>query len=163
MIALCGAMAALAFILSQFKIFTMPQGGSITLAALPVLVVALAAGPLYGLATGLLLGIMKIAFTGHVFGFIQALLDYPAAYSGLAVAGLASDRGFPAMVIFSFLALALKFLCHFVSGYYFFSKSAWISLAYNASYGTPESAATLLCLYMLYKKKVIKALKKILG
>jgi len=163
MVALCGIMAGMAFLLSNVKLFTMPQGGSVTLVALPVLVVSLAAGPLYGLATGLLLGVMKIILAGHVYGIVQAVLDYPVAYSSLAIAGFASGPGLLPVVLFSAVALAMKFICHFISGYYFFSNSAWASLTYNASYAFPESAAALACLLLLYKKGMITVLKKMLG
>ncbi len=87
-----GIMIALAFLLSKIDLFTMPQGGSVSPAAmLPIIFLAYRWGAPRGMLAGLVLGILKMFLGGYVVSPIQGILDYPLAYAMLGMAGLASS------------------------------------------------------------------------
>jgi len=155
-IARCGIAVGLAYVLSNFKLFTMPQGGSVTFVSLPLILLSVTSGAAAGAAAGVTLGILKIFAGANIFGWVQAALDYPAAYSVLSFSGLAMSRGNNAILLFAFAALTLKFLIHLLSGYLFFSNNLYASMIYNASYGAPETAISLLALYYALKKRLIE-------
>ena len=88
--------AGLSVALSFLRLFQMPQGGSITLEALPILYLALWRGAGYGVGAGVLSGLVQLLLRPYVVHPIQILLDYPLALGVLGVAGLfrgvADDR-----------------------------------------------------------------------
>lgn len=168
-----GLCMALAFVLSYIKLFSMPMGGSITLASmLPLLWYAhrfgLPAGLLAGLAYGLLQFIQKPEF----FGFAQLLLDYPIAFACLGLAGLfpyRTDATRTRNLVFLLLGVlvgsAMRAIFHIVSGAVFFAAyapegmNAWLySAGYNGGY---LGADALICAVLavpvtwgLYKRKI---------
>jgi len=155
----CALACAMGYVLSHIRIFTMPQGGSVTLAPVAIIMVSLMSGFKAGAAAGALLGLLRIITSGHVIGWAQAVLDYPAAYSALAVAGLAPRRDAVTVVIFALAAFALKTALHIYSGYLFFGGSLKVSLVYNLWYSIPEAALCSLALYALIKNGSIIKLK----
>ncbi len=155
----CSLGAAMGFVLSYIKLFTMPQGGSVTLAPVAVIFVSLASGARAGAVTGGLLGALKIITGGHVVGWAQAVLDYPAAYAALAVAGFATRGGAVAVIVFSTAAFTLKTAAHVYSGYLFFGGSLKASLIYNLSFSLPEFALCSLALYALVKNGALSGLR----
>jgi thiamine transporter len=150
-------MIALATVLNSIKIFTMPEGGTVTLGAMvPLLFLALRRGVKVGMAAGAVFGIIDVYFEPFVYNPIQFLLDYPFAYGALGLAGIFSrrvngpqGRGGMTPVAWSIAAVALgifaRFVCHFFSGLIFFASyapagesPALYSAIYNASYLVPE-------------------------
>jgi len=156
LIARCGITVGLAYVLSNFKLFTMPQGGSVTFVSLPLILLSVTSGAAAGTFAGLTLGVLKLFSGAKVFGWIQAALDYPAAYCVLSFSGLAAGRGDKQILLFAFAALAFKFLTHLFSGYLFFSENLYASMIYNASYSAPEAALSLLALHYALKKRLIE-------
>jgi thiamine transporter len=133
--------AALSLALSYLKLFTMPQGGSITLEMAPLLTFALLRGPRAGIAAGAVSGLLQALFGGYVVHPAQALLDYPLAFGALGLAGLLPGRPLAGCL----LGGSLRLLCHVLSGVIFFASFApkgtnvWIySLAYNGSFLVPS-------------------------
>lgn len=155
----CALACAMGYVLSHIRIFTMPQGGSVTLAPVAIIMVSLMSGFKAGASAGALLGLLRIITSGHVIGWAQALLDYPGAYSALAVAGFAPRKDAVTVVVFALAAFALKTAVHIYSGYLFFGGSLKVSLVYNLSYSLPEAALCSLALYALIKNGSIIKLK----
>lgn len=83
-----GIAAALSLILSLFPLWKMPQGGSITLSMLPVLVVAFRRGVIPGLICGFLAGCFQMIADPYIFSLPQAILDYGLSYTVLGFAGI---------------------------------------------------------------------------
>src|SRR5712692_9262163 len=84
---------ALSGALSLITIFTLPQGGSITLASMvPVLLFALRRGPKLGVIAGAILGLVVLVEMPFVVHPAQLLLDYPLAFGALGLAGLFLNR-----------------------------------------------------------------------
>ncbi|MFN3367515.1 MAG: energy-coupled thiamine transporter ThiT, partial [Exiguobacterium mexicanum] len=72
--------AALGLIFDLLIPFRMPQGGSVSLAMLPIFVMAYRHGLKGGLATGALVGTLQLLFGAYIFTPVQFLLDYTFAY-----------------------------------------------------------------------------------
>ena len=75
--ALCeGAiLVALAFVLSFIKLYTLPNGGSLTPAMFPLLLFALRWGLSRGLAAGFVFGLLQLLFDGaYAWGWESMLL-----------------------------------------------------------------------------------------
>ena len=65
---------AIAFVLSCIKLFRMPQGGSVTPAAmLPLILFALACGPVQGMVVGFAFGLLQGGITED--GLVAALVE----------------------------------------------------------------------------------------
>lgn len=149
-------MIALSTVLSQIKVFSMPQGGTITAGSMvPILLVGLRHGTKWGVTAGVLTGILNLIIDPAVVHPIQALLDYPVAFGMLGLAGLASGRSVLAGAALGSLALFGRFVAHVLSGVVFFAEYAgdqnvWIySSVYNGSYMLPEMIISAVLLAML--------------
>jgi thiamine transporter len=127
---------ALGFLLSFIKVWTMPQGGSITPASmLPVMLFAYIYGTPKGLIVGFAYALLQCLQDFYVVHWAQFLLDYIVAFTLLGLAGLIKKSILPGMAI----AGVLRFVAHTVSGVVFFAEYAGIgqnvwaySLGYNS-------------------------------
>ena len=141
-----GALAvALSVVFSVIRLWSMPQGGSLTLEMVPLFLFALRRGGRAGCAAGAVSGLLQLFTGGYVIHPLQAVLDYPAAFAALGVCGFMSGRPTAGMV----LAGVLRFGCHVLSGVVFFSAFApegsnvWLySAVYNGSFFFPTLAVT---------------------
>ncbi len=161
-----GVALALATILNFIKVYTMPQGGSITLEMLPIIFIALRWGWKPGVFLGTVYGLLQLLLGATIYYPLQALLDYPIAYGVLGFSGLISNlfsqNDFKIQAILITLATllgsSLRFLSHVISGVVFFGEYApegidvWIySLGYNASYLIPQMILTTIAMILLIK------------
>ncbi|MFM1654767.1 energy-coupled thiamine transporter ThiT [Brevibacillus sp. B_LB10_24] len=159
-------MAALAYVLGMVKIFQMPQGGSISLVMLPIVIVALRRGLTAGLIAGLIVGELKYLIGGYVVHPVQFFLEYPVAYTAIGLVGLARSANWlsganqTAKIWLSLLmAVTVRLLCHFTAGVVWFGSYApegmpvtTYSFLYNLSYILPEYIITGIVLTLLVKK-----------
>lgn len=141
-IAQIGVALALAAVLSMVKLFQMPQGGSVSLETLPIIIMALLYGPRIGILTGFMYGLFQLLLGPFIVHPIQLLLDYPLPFAALGLAGIWKKRQ-PLGIAVGF-AFRLSF--HVISGAVFFAEYApegvpvWqYSLGYNSSYIVPEA------------------------
>lgn len=146
---------AIAFILSCIKLYKMPQGGSITPAAmLPLIAFSLACGPVQGVLIGCAYGLLNLIQDPYVIHPVQMLVDYPLAYAALALGGLArllpikKELQLPAAVLFGAFG---RYLMAVLSGTVFFAEYAPVgqsalvySLVYNISYLGPDTVICIL-------------------
>lgn len=149
MLAKAAICVALAYILSMIKIFRMPMGGSVSLVSMyPLILFAMAFGPLESLLIGCVYGFMELLLDPYIIHPIQMLVDYPLAYAAVALACLA--KRIPVKERFKLpLAVALgylgKYIMAVISGVVFFAEYAGdqgtlaYSLIYNLSYLGPEA------------------------
>jgi len=79
--------AAMTVALSYVKLWEMPQGGSITLEAIPLLVFSLRRGVRPGIGAGAIAGLLQLLLGGYIVHPVQAVLDYPLAFAVLGLAG----------------------------------------------------------------------------
>ncbi|MCG3086950.1 energy-coupled thiamine transporter ThiT [Sporosarcina cyprini] len=149
-------LGALSFVLDNLTLFKMPQGGSVTLSMLPVIIMAYRWGIVGGMLTGLLTGILQAIIGGYVIHPVQAFLDYFGAYTFVGLAGVtfgwlnksrkAGKKGSmaAAIIVGTVLGGLLRYMAHVIGGVVFFSEYAgdqpvWIySLVYNGWYMIPS-------------------------
>jgi thiamine transporter len=148
---------ALAFVLGFVVLFKMPNGGSVSLEMIPLILLALRQGWKVGVVAGAAYGLLDLAIDFYVVHPVQFILDYPLAYGALGLAGLFKPtvRG---AVLGTTVAVLARFACHFLSGVVFFASVApqgWnpylYSAAYNAAYLAPSLGIALVVTVVLLK------------
>ena len=148
---------ALAFVLGLIKIFQMPFGGSISLEMVPLILLALRQGPFVGVVAGAAYGLLDLAVEPVALHPVQVIFDYPLAFGVLGFAGLfrPTVRG---AILGTVVAVAARFLCHYVSGVAFFTSTfpeGWnpyvYSAAYNAGYLVPSLLIALVVVVVLLR------------
>ncbi|MEG1049795.1 MAG: energy-coupled thiamine transporter ThiT [Oscillospiraceae bacterium] len=192
----CAMMVALGGILSVFPTFKglWPNGGSITLCSmLPVIIVSYLYGLKWGFMSSAVFAVIQImsdlrgiAGTDAMTTFWVIFLDYGLAFIVLGLGGIFKGKfNDPAkeLALGSIVAIGLRFLCHFTSGYLLFSDYAeWFftqegfafgnsvyaslqnskllfvaySVIYNASYLLPEIIMTAIAAYIIGKSGILK-------
>lgn len=122
---------ALSFALSYIRLFTLPQGGSVTLAsALPLMLYSYMFGVRKGVSAGLIYGLLQAIQDPLIIHPAQFLLDYPIAFSALGLAGMLKEvklfRSRPVInfVIGGAICGIIRYLCHVLSGIFAFSSYA---------------------------------------
>jgi thiamine transporter len=152
---------ALATVLSMFKVYRMPQGGSVTPGSMvPIIVFALRRGVGYGFAAGAVFGLVRLYLGPYVVHPVQLLLDYPLAFGALGLAGLLKKRPVAATA----LGIFGRFVCHWLSGVIFFAEyapagqhPALYSAIYNGSYLGVELVISAALVYLLARSGALKA------
>ena len=144
-------MIALATVLGQIKIFSMPQGGSVTLfSILPIVVCGYLLGTRRGVMAGFCVGLINLIFGPYVIHPVQLLLDYPVAFGALGLSGLTANmkNGLTKGYIGAIIG---RYICAVLSGVIFFGEyapegfNAWTwSLWYNLTYLAAEGVITLI-------------------
>jgi thiamine transporter len=125
-IAQIGMALAMALLLKAFRLYHLPQGGSITLGSMvPILILSVAHGPWIGVLTGFLYGILSFMMSPYVLHPVQVLFDYPLPYIALGLAGLFRDRA----ILGGAVAIFGRFLCHFISSVASFASYAPIDMS----------------------------------
>src|SRR5699024_5290972 len=152
----CALMIAVGTVLSNIRIFTMPNGGSVTLLSmLPFVLVSFRHGVKWGLFTGfvnsllqMLLGFWAPPVPTFLYFLGEVLLDYVLAFMALGLAELVARPFHSRMVgvaFGTFMVGLLLFLCSFlfcvlVWGNLNEGLAAWTSsLGYNSCYMEPEN------------------------
>ncbi|MCL2217723.1 MAG: energy-coupled thiamine transporter ThiT [Defluviitaleaceae bacterium] len=158
---------AMAFMLNQVALFRMPMGGSITPASM--LFIALAGywlGPVYGVLSGVAMGLLDTATGAVAVHPMQYLLDYIFGFGALGLAGF--FRKWRHGLQIGFVAgVAGRFLMVFLSGYIFFymwapegQHAAVYSLIYNATYIVPELVVSLVIISLPSMRHAIDVVTK---
>ena len=150
--------------------FSLPQGGSVSIAMVPVFLMAFRWGVNGGLLTGLLLGMLQIVMTRPFIAHpLQGFIDYFLAFTVVGLAGIfvnqiyrhfsngEKGKGNLFIILGVLLGCLLRFLCHFYTGIIFFGQYApenqpvaIYSLLYNGSYMLPSSILCGVLMVLLY-------------
>ncbi len=158
-------MVALSGALYLVKIFTLPQGGSVTLASMvPIFLLSLRRGPKIAIVAGVILGLVALVEdTSSGIEVIvypaQVIFDYPLAFGLLGLAGFL--RKIPLLGVT--VGIAARFCSHFVSGVLFFASYAptgvspyEYSAIYNGSFLLAEMAITVIIMVGLIRLKALQ-------
>ncbi|MBX5329314.1 MAG: energy-coupled thiamine transporter ThiT [Candidatus Bathyarchaeota archaeon] len=151
---------ALATALSYIKVFSFPEGGSVTAGSMvPILWLALRRGAKVGLFAAVVYGLVQLAVEPFIYHPAQVLLDYPIAFGMLGLAGFFQNRPFVGVNV----GIWGRFLAHFISGVIFFGSYApegmspiVYSAFYNGGYILPELAISIYIIYLLQESKLLK-------
>lgn len=159
-------MVALATVLSFIRVFKLPWGGSITLLSmLPIVLFSIRRGIKSGLTVSFVFALIQFAqgVMDGLFGWgltpgmliACILLDYLGAFTVLGIAGIFRKKGLPGWIGGISLAIALRFVLHFLSGVVIWQSfgELWngfstdntflYSFLYNGCYMLPELIFTL--------------------
>ncbi|HFI0043653.1 TPA: energy-coupled thiamine transporter ThiT [Streptococcus suis] len=161
--------SAIALVFDKFPLFTMPQGGSVSIVMLPILLVALRHGLTAGLLTGGIVGTIQLFYGGYFLNIFQVFLDYALSYAGIGLAGLLAplllkqkDLKHASLIISlaGLLGGSIRLLATFLSGIIFYADYAtpgmpvWLySFTYNISYILPSTIIACILLIILYKAR----------
>lgn len=176
--AILGAIAFLLDLATSF-IGKMPQGGSISLAMIPVLIMGFRHGLKGGLLTGFLLGVLQtiMGYTTIVHP-VQGFLDYFVAFTVVGAGGvfykqvqsslnpLNKRRLITYVVAAAFLGSFLRFAAHTLAGAVFFAEFAGdqpvllYSAGYNASYMVPTFVICSIVLVLMLTTSKSLVLKR---
>ena len=155
-----------------------PQGGSISIAMVPIFLMAYRWGIKGGLLSGFLLGLLQfILGYSQIYTLLQGFIDYFVAFTAVGLAGVFAGLVKNALnqnkkgkwmtyaILGAFLGSALRYLCHVVSGIAFFGEYApkgqpvaIYSLLYNGTYMLPSfiiSAIIVVLVISAAPKKMI--------
>jgi thiamine transporter len=166
---------ALAAVLSLIKIWHMPMGGAVTLLSmLPVCVISIKYGVKWGLFGAFVYSLIQLGMglaDLMTWGMTPAtwigclIFDYIAAFTVLGLAGMFRDKGLPGIMGGVTLAVALRFVCSYISGAIIFAiwtpegTSPFLySLIYNGAYMLPELIFTVIGASALFSVPVTKRL-----
>ncbi|WP_088042802.1 energy-coupled thiamine transporter ThiT [Bacillus sp. EAC] len=172
-IAMC---AALAMVFDFLPLFTAPQGGSVSLAMIPVFLIAFRWGLKQGLVTGLLLAALQMVTKFYFVHPVQIFFDYIAAFTSLGLAGIVykqvknslsngNKKSATIFIVFgTFIGSLARFICHFIAGVVFYGSYApkgtpvpIYSLTYNAGYMVPSFIISAIVLVILLSKAPVLA------
>ena len=161
---LSAIMIAVGTVLSIFKFNGLwVYGGGVTFCAmLPLVMISFIYGTRWGLFTAFVFSLVQMVLGVHnvLYGtnigmmIVIALLDYIVAYTVIGIAGMFKGKlnnRIIEIVIGTVIALSLRLLCHFITGWMIWDAlwpnelgmtSAVYSIAYNGSYMVPEIIIT---------------------
>ena len=161
---LSAIMIAVGTVLSIFKFNGLwVYGGGVTFCAmLPLVMISFIYGTRWGLFTAFVFSLVQMVLGVHnvLYGtnigmmIVIALLDYIVAYTVIGLAGMFKGKlnnRIIEIVIGTVIALSLRLLCHFITGWMIWDAlwpnelgmtSAVYSIAYNGSYMVPEIIIT---------------------
>jgi thiamine transporter len=159
MLAHLGLMLALTVILHTFRLYHMPQGGSVTLGGMiPLFLISFRYGAVVGYLAGFVYGLINLIQDPYILHPVQVLFDYPLPYMAIGLAGYFKER----ILLGAIVGSCGRFICHFISGAVFFASYAppgtspyWYSLVFNATYLVPELIICLFILRVLPVKRIL--------
>jgi thiamine transporter len=135
-----------------------PQGGSISIAMVPIFIMSFRWGLKGGILSGFLLGLLQfILGFSQIYTLLQGIIDYGIAFSVVGLAGIFASQLKNALanhnkgqwitfvLLGTFIGSALRYLAHVYSGIVFFGEyapegqpAAVYSLLYNGTYMLPS-------------------------
>ncbi len=165
-IAFCAVAMALAFVLSNVKVFRFPTGGAIT--AFSMLVACLPGfffGPVVGIVAGVAYGLLNLIVDPYILFPAQVIVDYILAFGALGLSGFFANSKYG--LYKGYVAAILgRYIFSVISGWIFFGEYAWegwnplaYSLAYNAIYIFAEGFVTLVVLNLPPVRQLMARLK----
>lgn len=170
MLAVGAVCIALSTVLSAIKLFSMPEGGSITPASmLPLMLFACIYGVGPGLTVGAVYGLLQFMFGGWFLSLPQMLLDYPIAFAMTGLAGLFSQMANQRLGtgLGITVACVARYIVATAAGIIFWSDlsgGAWPAIVYSVTYNATYMALEyVICLVIgvIAAPRLIRELRKV--
>jgi len=154
----CANLVALAVVI-RFLFRTLPltaaDGGSYSLAMLPLLVLALRRGSVYGLVGGILYGTISFIY-GSSSHILSLLLDYLIAFGAVGILGLGKkDKNYLQIIMLVCTIILIRLASSTLCGIVVYKVSFIPSLIYNAPYILVSGLACLIILLILKNRSII--------
>lgn len=153
-IAYIGMYLALFYVLdvisNMVPLFKMPQGGTLGLGTVALLLASYHLGWKKGLLTAMLSVLIQfVSGQMYLLGFVQFLLDYFIAFSVYGIACLFPNFGY----FYSGILITnlIRFISSTISGIVFYEVPFWGSVVYQASYLVPTLILDLILVPLLVK------------
>ena len=177
----CALMVALAVVIDLIPMPKWPNGGSVSIAAVPIIYISYRHGLLWGLGSGLVYSVVQMVTgfypppAGTFLGYVGVvLLDYVLAFTAFGLADLfAKPFGRNRLVGYGVGAACvnlLRFVCSFLSGWIIWGvyapegQAPWLySLLYNGGYMLPNAilcAVVIVLLCALVNPKTLRPMHK---
>lgn len=166
-LATAGICTALSLVLSLIKVFTLPQGGSVTIASLlPLFLFSYIYGARKGVLVGLILGLLNFACDPWFVHPGQFLLDYILAFSAIGISGMFGKYDFftkhiqLGFIFGAIISTLIRYISHTISGIFAFSIYATsdvilYSLGYNAFVWIDSAISIVLGLAIVSSKTIM--------
>ena len=177
----CALMVALAIVLDFIPMPKWPNGGSLSIAAVPIIYISYRHGLGWGLASGLVYSVVQMIAgfytppSGSFLGYVGVvLLDYILAFTAFGLADLFvkpfKEHKLVGYGVGAVAVNLIRFVCSFLSGWIIWGvyapegQPAWLySLIYNAGYMIPNAilcgiVIVLLCGFV--SPETLKPMKK---
>lgn len=144
---------ALAFVMSNIKLFKLPMGGSVTLFSMFfICYIGYLYGPRVSLSAAFAYGLLQMIIDPYIISVPQLLCDYILAFGALGLAGFFYEKKH-GMIIGYIVGIFGRFLFSTLSGIIFFADYApegmspvAYSVVYNGSYIAAEGVLTVIVL-----------------
>jgi thiamine transporter len=142
---------ALAFVLSNLKLFKLPMGGSVTLFSMFFITfIGYLYGPRVGLSAAFAYGLLQLIIDPYIISIPQLLCDYIFAFTALGISGFFCNSKY-GMIKGYLLGIFGRFVFSVLSGVIFFAAYApegmhpvVYSVLYNGSYIAAEGGLTVM-------------------
>ena len=154
-------MIALAVVLNFFKLDLGPEGGSVNLVFIPLMLYAMRWGCPFGIIAGVVFGTLKALIGGGIaYGWQSLLLDYSVAFGLVGLAGLFKNKPVASAVTGALGALASFVLSGVLVWGDYLPESFWnmpmtniwvYSLLYNGSFVLVNAVVATVVLVILKK------------
>lgn len=135
--------------INALQIFQMPNGGSLGVSVIALLMASYHLGWEKGLVVALL-SVFAQFITGPMYtpDIVGFLLDYLLAFSAYGLASIFPNFGwfYSGVLITNFI----RFLCSTISGVVVWDTALWGSIGYQCSYMIPTTILTLIIVPILY-------------
>lgn len=148
---------ALATVLSMFKLFELPNGGSATPASmLPVIIVGLRWGKKWGFGAAVVYSFLQFLTGFYAISPWALVLDYLLAFGVLGCSGFFYGKKY-GVILAAPICGCLRFVVHWISGIIIWGSTLpadmplWQgSLIYNGTYMVPEIIVTTIAAALIY-------------
>jgi thiamine transporter len=157
--------AVLEIVSNTLPLFKMPEGGSLSLGAIALVLASYDLGWKLGLMTTFISFLVMIVLPGdqlYFYNIIQFLCDYLFAYACYAFTSLIPDfkiqkTGYPIGI---FITSFFRFMFHNISGWIFFAEAYKGRLilgvmGYNASYMIPTAIVTFIIVFIVKPRLIV--------
>lgn len=150
--------AALSVLLSFIVLFKMPQGGSVSLSMIPIIIVAYRRSGTVGMITGAVYSILAVFIDGVIIHPASIILDYVLAFSLVGICGF-FKKSVLGVICGIFTGVFGRFLSSLLSGGILFAsfvpvgQNPWVySAIYQITYLLPEFIICAVITVILYIK-----------
>lgn len=160
---------ALALVLETISLYKLPNGGSVTLSAVPLVLFAVRSGCGWGAMAGFVFGGINYMMGGRAIDWATIICDYFLAFAMLGFgAGLFRKKRL-GVVFGSLTGGALQFLTSYLVGVFVWGKympevflgmpmtSPWVyAFLYNIIWAVPDSTLAVVVFLVLYQMKPMR-------
>lgn len=171
----CSMSVALSFALSYVKVKVGLEGGSVTLmSVVPIFLFSYFYGPIYGLFTGIIYGLLQFLQSPYMFTWATFFLDYALAYGSIFLASIFKKlfkSRTPSVILGVVAVYLLRLVFATMSGIMYFN-AGWVSsgypadnafiysLCYNLAYLVPDMVVCLIFLIPFSRTRIFEKLTK---